>query len=260
MYNAIAGSCAEDEANAIPAGVTLNQAYFSDSSVSGAGGGVDLYMWRNVLFFDFINGTRQQGTGTAITGFSSPTITAIGTNKIKSAYTLPASTLNTFLNSANTGQTSPYFPFLSEPEEVFLNIAMFLQVPNGLGSLVSYEILTINNGWSGTQTFNPFGATKTPNFPLQNSLAKSVDYPYFANNFLTPSAANNSNWGILGTGGLANTPASFNINLINLLDLRARTGSNPSAGEVFEISYKSVSTNTAGNQEQAFHDVEITLT
>ena len=62
MYNAIAGSCAEDEANAGsppvgPSPITLNQAYFSDSATNGAGAGVRLEIYGNIQFFDFGGGT-----------------------------------------------------------------------------------------------------------------------------------------------------------------------------------------------------------
>ena len=50
------------------------------------------------------------------------------------------------------------------------------------------------------------------------------------------------------------------IEILNLGDLRARLGASPAAGQVLSVRYKAVITNSANNQEQAFHTVEITLT
>ena len=121
--------------------------------------------------------TRSYGTGVSLaSALSTPTISALSTQETKSAYTLSASTLIAFLNTAQTGQTNPYTNS-NEPRQIFFNIGMFLQAPNGFNSMSQYEIVAATINWGGVVTFFGSGSFVTPNFPQQNSLAVSTDYP-----------------------------------------------------------------------------------
>ena len=268
MYNAIAGSCAEDEANGIPVGpspITLNQAYFSVSATSGAGAGGVLEIYGNMQFTDFgssnpINRAFANPPIELTTSLSTPTISAISTTETGSLYTLSATTLNNFLNTAQTGQASPYSPFFNQNFQLFMNIGVFLQAPNGLNSLNSYEIVSITSNIGGIGFFGGFQQTITSNFPLQNSLQISRDYPVMGTNNNFNPASVSSNWGILGTGILNAGFGSPIIDPIFIADLRARTGSSPAANQGVSIRYKAVAVNGAGNQEQSFHTVSIVLT
>jgi len=273
LYNAIAGSCAEQEANAggIPVGpqpITLNQAYFSDNVTSGASAGIVPEIYSNVQFIDFAGGftppfNRAFAT-TPIeltTSLSTPTISAISTTETKSAYTVSATALIQFLNLSATGQPSPFPPNQNFQFEIFVNVGLFLQTPNGLNTLISYEIDSFSTNIAGIQIFPGLGHVSTSNFPLQNSLQISRQYPATGTNNNFNPASVSSNWGMLGTGILnASFVPGVILEPLNLFDMRARMGVSPAAGQVLTIRYKAVITNSSNNQEQAFHTLEITLT
>ena len=271
MYNAIAGSCAEQEANAggggsPPAGTTLNQIYFSDSATGGAGAGCVVEIWQKNQFVDYSGGflnpfPRSYGTGVSIaSSLSTPTISALSTTETKSAYTLPASTLISFMNTAATGQASPYTGN-NEVSQMMINIGFYLQAPNGLNSITQYEIDSTTVNWAGVLYFGAFGANNTPNFPQQNSLALSTDYPAATNANFNPSTGVSSDWGVCGNSGVLalNFAASYSIDVLYIADVRARSGTSPSAGQTATFRYKAIAVNGAGATETAYHTIEITL-
>ena len=267
MYNAIAGSCAEDEANAGGGGggggglITLNGAYFSDSAVSGAQAGVNAHLFRNVSFVN----TNASGppfpavsmTGTYLTGLSSPTISLVAPDETKSDYTLPASTLIAFLNAAQVGQTDP-FTGKNRREDLFFNIGCFLQTPTGLTTLNHYSVDSAASTWSGIFTSLPFGGFVGANWPLVDSLAISNTYPIHGfGGFAQP---NSGDWGVCGTGTLQSLQ-SPTISHIFLADFRAKIGgTNPSAGQTLTVRYRANLTNGSNVLEKPFHTVVITLT
>lgn len=247
IYLAVAGACAEQEANAgggsPPAGVTLNQIYFSDSSTSGAGAGAIVKIFRNS--FNFFSGTS--GVGTDITGLTQNVVVSqVSGTTTKSTYTLPAANLSNFFTSAQLSS-----------EQVFLNLATFLQAPNGLSSLTSYAVNSVATTSSGIFVFNEgaqFGSElKGASYPLQNSLTIGNTYP---------AVGISSNWGIMGTGALSSTfggVAGGVVHITALFDNSARGGS-ISAGQTITIVYAAVGVNSSGATENTFHQVEITLT
>ena len=244
LYNAIAGACAEDKANAgagsPPAGVTLNQIYFSDSSTSGAGAGALVKIYRNS--YNFLTGAS--GVGTDITGLTQNVgVSQINATTTGSTYTLPAANLSAFFAVANLSG-----------EEVWINLATFLQAPNGLNSLTNYEIVSVATTSTGIGVFSPavlFGATlKAATFPLQNSLTIGNDYP--ANGV-------SGNWGILGTGALGSSfGGGVAIDIPGMVDLTARGGS-ISAGDTITIVYTAEGVNSSGATENTFHQIGIIL-
>lgn len=245
LYNAIAGSCAEQEANAggggtPPAGVTLNQIYFSDSSTGGASAGATVKIFRNS--FNFFLGSS--GIGTDITGLTQNVVVSqVNATTTKSTYTLPAANLSGFFASAGVSG-----------EEVFLNLATFLQAPNGLNSLTNYEVVSTATTSSGIFVFNEgqiFNAElKGSSFPLQNSLTIGNTYP--ANGI-------SGNWGIMGTGTLGATFGGLAINITRLIDNTARGGT-IGVGDTITIVYSARGVNGSATNEITNHQVEITLT
>ena len=267
MYNAIAGSCAEQEANAGGGGgggggglITLNGAYFSDSAVSGAQAGVNAHILRNVGFVNQSGSgppfPTQSMIGTFLTGLSSPTISLVAADETKSDYTLPAATLNAFFNAALVGQTDP-FTGKNRREEVFFNIGCFLQTPNGLSQLDDYRIINAATTWSGVFTNFAVSAVVGANWPLQDSLAISNTYPQPPFFF---QQATTGDWGVCGTGQLQIIQSAPALSHVRLVDFRALAGVNPSAGQTFTIKYRCTILNAAGQAEKNFHTVVITLT
>jgi len=275
LYNAIAGSCAEQEANvggggSPPAIVTLNQAYFSDSAVQGAGAGIVPNLFRNT---GFIN---QQGTGppypavsmtgTNITGLSTPVISQVNSSTTKSAYTLPTSTFIAFLNSAQQPVTDP-FTGKTSTQLVFFSIGAFLQTPNGItGAIDYYKLDSVSTNIGGIVTFAGGGAIQQgANYPLVDSLAISNTAPMGANNF---SQGVVGDWGIQGTGQLTdydplNPPPNGQTQALEYLfffDVRGGIGGNPTVGEKVTIHYEVQIDNLQGVQETSTHTIEITLT
>ena len=246
IYLAVAGACAEDKANAggggtPPAGVTLNQIYFSDSSTGGASAGATVKIFRNS--FNFITGAS--GVGTDITGLTQNVVVSqVNATTTKSTYTLPALNLTGFFAFANLSG-----------EQVWINLATFLQAPNGLNSISQgYEIVSATTTSSGLAIFSAavlLGVTQNAaSYPLQNSLAISNEYP---------ASGVTSDWGILGTGTLSNTfGGGLAIDIPQLVDLTARGGS-ISAGDTITIVYTVEGVNSSGTTETTLHQVEITL-
>ena len=245
LYNAIAGSCAEQEANAggggsPPPGITLNQIYFSDSSTSGAGAGAIVKIFRNSFIFGV-----GSGIGTDITSLTQNIgVSALTPIQTKSTYSLPATTLSSFFSSA-----------ASVGEGVFLNLAAFIQAPNGLNSLTTIAVISATTTSSGITILNEavqFGTSvKGASYPLQNSLTIGNNYPF---------AGISGNWGIMGTGTLTQTfgGAGPTINTTNLFDNTARGGS-ISAGDTITVVYGASAVNGAGATENTIHEIEITL-
>ena len=272
LYNAIAGSCAEDKANAGGGGggggggglITLNGAYFSDSAVSGAQAGVNAYMFRNVSYTN----TGGSGppyptvsmTGTFLTGLSSPTISLVAPDETKSEYTLPASTLISFLDAARIGQVDPVTGKVRR-EEVFFNIGCFLQTPTGLTTLNNYSIVSASTTWTGVFTNFAVASIVGTNWPLQDSLAISNTYPqppfFFAQ-------STTGDWGVCGTGQLQVITSASSLSHIMLVDFRGnppiQPQNNPSAGQTLTVKYRASIQNGSNQLEKNFHTVVITLT
>ncbi len=255
MYNALAGICEEDVANAggggtPPAGVTLNQLYFSDSATNGANAGCIISFFRNGTFNSGPpNFTITSGVGTNITGLSAPTVSVVNSTTTKSAYTLSATTLINFLVAAQQN-TNPF-------QVVYIGIGAFLQFPNNSNTISGISFISCvhaSTTSSGLFVFNPavqFGnSLEAPNFPQQNLLAIGND---------TPVQGLSSNWGLLGVGQLTfNVGSSSAIDYCQVYDNRGRGGT-ISAGDVITIVYQAKA--SGGNlTEIGFHIVEITLT
>jgi len=254
LYNAIAGSCAEDEANAggggtPPAGTTLNQLYFSDSATNGANAGCIISFFRNhTINSGPPNFTSTSGVGTNIVGLSAPTVTVVNSSTTKSAYTISATALSNFLIAA---QQHPQF------ETAYIGIGAFLQFPNNsntISSINSIRVTNANTNSSGLFLFNPaqlFGQSlEAPNFPQQNLLAIGND---------TPRAGFTSNWGILGVGQITHTFTSNSAVDYTMLFDNTLRGGTISAGDVLTIEYEAEASG-GGFIEVGNHIIEITLT
>tara|TARA_B100000963_G_scaffold233679_1_gene204102 strand:- start:7959 stop:8795 length:837 start_codon:yes stop_codon:yes gene_type:complete len=274
IYLAVAGACAEDKANAggggtPPAGgVTLNQVYFSDSAVSGANAGIVPNIFRNAGFLGFGVGSQPfptiSMTGTSITGLSSPTVTQIAADEVQSDYTIPTATWIAFLDSAFNAAITDPFTGKTRNEQIFFNIGTFLQTPNGVSNINFFRLVSASTNMTGIITFVPPEITIAANYPLVNSLAISTTYPFAENSVFQGTSGD---FGILGTGLLTgysqfNPPPNGQTQTLimaNVIDVRAKLGQNPTAGQTYTVEYQVSINNTAGQLEKTTHRVVLTL-
>lgn len=283
-YNALVGICEEDAANSGGSPPAQSGVFFSNSQ--GGSQAIDPYMWRNARFstggfiIPFVS-----GIGTFLVFSSSPVHSQISSNEYKTDLTLTVADLTAFADAAIVGQLNPFAEEEEEEgeiiiinpggglglgqnviEEIFFNVATYLECPNGLGTLNRYEIDSVVMGWGGfaaipVTNFITGGHGVGSNYPLQDSLAKTNLYPDVGG---FGGAGFNGDWGICGTGTLG-TATSKNtaqqpINIIRVADFRAKGFGTPAQGQTFTTRYKVEIVNNAGATETAFHTVVITLT
>jgi len=185
LYNAIAGSCAEDEANAgggggggggsPPAGITPpSQIYTAESS----GGSVGIIINTYAVNFQqyFANGSvpiqipALSGTATNSASITATNLTLIGQPFfMRVETTIPATSFNSIMNSGFTGGNSTNY--------LFPTIGFFLESPNGTVSNLAYDIVAVQSNitntlalWQGDPALAPFNFAYTGNnWPLQDS-------------------------------------------------------------------------------------------
>ena len=185
MYNAIAGSCAEDEANAgggggggggsPPAGITPpSQIYTAESN----GGSVGIIINTYAVNFQqyFANGSvpiqipALSGTATNSASITATNLTLIGQPfAVRVETTIPATSFNSIMNSGFTGGNQVNF--------LFPTIGFFLMSPNGTPSNIDYRIVAVQSNitntiplWPGDPAGAPFNSGYTGNnWPLQDS-------------------------------------------------------------------------------------------
>ena len=181
LYNAIAGSCAEDEANAggggtPPAGIPApSQIYTAESSGGSVGIIINTYA---VNFFQiFINGAVPNNIP-ALSGKPSSSASITATNQtlvgqpfaISVETVIPATSFNSIMNTGFTGGQPINF--------LFVAIGFFLESPNAtITGLPNYNILAVQSNitdtvavWQGDPATAPFNSGYTGNnWPLQDS-------------------------------------------------------------------------------------------
>tara|TARA_R100001463_G_scaffold106311_1_gene160913 strand:+ start:3933 stop:4802 length:870 start_codon:yes stop_codon:yes gene_type:complete len=283
-YNALVGICEEDVANAGGGSPPASPCFFSNTQ--GGSQSISPYMWRNAnLFTGNLINPFASGIGTYLIFSSSPVHSQISSNEWKTDLNLPLSDLITFADAAIIGQVNPFseeeeeggiiinpglpggggLNLLNQQEDIFFNVATYLECPNGLQTLNRYEIDNVTMNWSGFFIFPLInfqtGSGVGANYPLQDSLAISNTYPYTGG---FQGGGFNSNWGICGTGVLgtatSNNSSQQPINIIMIRDFRLKNPQNPpQVGQTFTVRYKVEIVNTAGQTETAFHTVVITL-
>lgn len=283
-YNALVGICEEDAANSGGSPPPQSGVHFSNTQ--GGNQAIDPYMWRNALFnTGSLLLPYASGNGTYLVFSSSPVHSQISSNEWKTDLTLTVADLTTFADAAIVGQFNPFEEEEEEEggiivnpfpggglggggtvyEEIFFNVATYLECPNGLGTLNRYEVDSVTINWGGFAAIPVMnfltGYGVGSNYPLQDSLAKSNVYPHVG---AIGGAGFNSNWGICGTGTLgsstSNNTSQQPIMIIRVADFRAKGFGTPAQGQTFTTRYKVEIVNSAGATETAFHTVVITLT
>ena len=261
MYNAIAGSCAEQEANAgggggggsPPAGISAPSQIYTALSNGGAVG-VDVYMaGYNVPQF-FTNGHNPINV-TALSGNASNNASMALTNQtvvgnpfsIKLEHTMPASAFNSLMNTGFTGGNSfgVLVPF----------IGFYLESPNGAASNLEYDILAVQStmtgifaDYGGNPNFAPFNRNYVGNnWPL-------IDSTDFTNaELLSFFVTASSNTGGMGANGTLTTGTPIQtqgqtFSLVEIANASARSGGsvNTSAGQFVRVIYQFRANTTGG--------------
>jgi|TARA_B100000085_G_scaffold251947_1_gene249327 hypothetical protein len=250
LYNAIAGSCAEQEANAggggsPPAGISAPSQIYTALSNGGAVG-IDVYMaGYNVPQF-FINNSNPIKV-TPLSGNASNNASMALTNQtlagqpfsIMLEHTMPASAFNSLMNTGFTGG-NPFgvlVPF----------IGFYLESPNGVASSLDYDILsmqstlsTIFAGYAGNPANAPFNFNYVGNnWPLIDStnFNNAELFTFFATaSGITGGMGAN---GTLTTGNITQTQGET-FSLVEIVNAAGRSGGsvNASAGQYVAVNYR----------------------
>ena len=275
IYVAIAGCCAEDEANAgggsPPAGISAPSQIYTAISNGGAVGVIIEAFGVNFTEFFFnqigpqkilaFSGKAGAPSTMTIADITNPSLNG-GFHTIQLTNTMTASAFNSIFTTGFNGSSG-----LTHLDQATFLIGWFLESPNGLVSISSYDIVSCSTNMTG------FGAiwTGDPNnlfpqsftgdqFPLIDSTSfnNAVDFVGFS---FSPNAA-----GSLGANGTKTTNGSIGFNtgtmsLISLRNFAPRQGglANAQAGESFSTVYRVIG-NISGNQERTFIEHKILLT
>ena len=271
MYNAIAGSCAEDKANAggggtPPAGITPpSQIYTAESNGGSVGIIVNTYSVNFSQFF--LSGSNPvqipalSGTATNSASITATNQTIIGNPfTIRVETTIPATSFNSIMNSGFTGGNQTNF--------LFTAIGFFLESPNGTASNLDYRIGAVQSNitntialWQGDPALAPFNSGYVGNnWPLQDS----TDFTN-GNVLCFPPSANLGATGGLGahgtlTSGLMQIPTGNTFSGVVLQNAAGRGGGSVSAnaGEFMRIFYE-FEAQVGGSTELTIVEYRLTL-
>ena len=276
IYLAVAGACAEDKANAggggtPPSGLTPPSSIYLALS-SGGNVGVTMEAIGGNFFEQIVNNIAPQTispfSGKAgapstmtIADITNPSLNG-GFHTIQLTNTMTASAFNAIFTTGFNGGSGPTFM-----DQCAFLIGWFLESPNGIFSISSYDIVSCSTtltGFFAVWTGDPNGFFQQSftgdQFPLQDSTSFNN-----AANLVSFSAPNNAA-GSLGANGTKTTNGSFGLNtgtmsLIFLRNLAPRSGgvASAQAGESFSTMYR-VICNVGGNQERTFVEHKILLT
>ena len=270
LYNAIAGACAEDKANAggggtPPAGITPpSQIYAAESSGGSVGIIVNVY---GINFLEiFINSAvpiqipALSGTATNSASITATNQTLVGQPfNIKVETTIPATSFNSIMNSGFTGGNKCDF--------LFPAIGFFLESPNGTASSLDYRIGAVQSNitntiadWPGDPSFAPFNRTYIGNnWPLQDST------DFTNGHLLAMQPLSNGVVGGLGvhgtlTSGSMNSTSQGTLSGILLRNIAGRGGGSVSAnaGEFIRIFYE-LEAQVGGIVETTIVEYKLTL-
>ncbi len=275
IYVAIAGCCAEDEANAggggsPPSGLTPPSSIYLALS-NGGNVGVSMEAFGGNLLEFFMNNIGLQKM-TAFSGKagapSSMTIADItnpslngGFHTIQLTNTMTASAFNAIFNSGFSGGSGA-----THLDQCGFLIGWYLESPNGSFTISSYDIISCTTnmtGFGAVWTGDPSGFQLSYTgdlFPLQDST--SFNNAADCIGFAVP----NNVAGSMGANGTKTTNGSFGFNtgsmsVIQLRNFAPRSGgvASAQAGESFSTVYR-VICSVGGSQERTFVEHKILLT
>lgn len=275
IYVAIAGCCAEDEANAggggsPPSGLTPPPNIYTAISNGGNVGVSIEALGANIVEF-FVNNLGLQNiaafSGKAgapstmtIADITNPSLNG-GFHTIQLTNTMTASAFNAIFNSGFNGGSGATFI-----DQCAFLIGWYLESPNGSFIISSYDIIsctTTMTGFGAVWTGNPSGFQQSFTgdlFPLQDSTSFNN-----AANLIGFGAPSNVA-GSLGANGTKTSSGSigFNTGTMSIIFLRnfaPRSGglAIAQAGESFSTVYRVVCS-VGGTQERTFVEHKILLT
>ena len=278
MYNAIAGSCAEQEANAggggspPPAGITPpNQIYTAISNGGAVGFTVHTIGFNYAEFFNnnipptvvsAFGGNQTTNASMNITNLTNPLILN-GEFIIKLQHTMPASAFNSLFG---TGFTIPSGS--THIDEVFFLFGWYLESPNGTA--------TLNHGnidiMGASQNFTGVGlAAKTTRSQVGQTypLIDSTSFTNAAETFIVQvqggSVASDSHLGSNGVVTVGNQSQFVFGDTHCICSLRNFTGRGgggtptATAGQSMTIQFR-IASSISGNQERTHLFYELLLT
>tara|TARA_R100000353_G_scaffold57395_1_gene45414 strand:+ start:76 stop:915 length:840 start_codon:yes stop_codon:yes gene_type:complete len=276
IYVAIAGCCAEDEANAgggssPPSGLTPPNSIYLALSNGGNVGVTTEVFGSNMMEF-FMNGLGPQNltpfSGKAgapstmtIVDITNPSLNG-GFHTIQLTNTMTAIAFNSIFNSGYNGALGATHLDFAQ----FL-IGWYLESPNGSFTISSYDIISCNTTMTGFGAFwsgdpNSFFPTSFTGdlFPLQDSTSFNN-----AANVIVPLAPTTVA-GSIGANGTKTSSGNIGTNtgtmsVIQLRNFAPRSGgvASAQAGEYFSTVYR-VICSVGGNQERTFVEHRILLT
>ena len=254
MYNAIAGSCAEDEANAggggvtPPAGITApSQIYTSIFNGGPVGFTVQALGFNFQQFFlnnapsqviPALGGNQTTNTNMSITNLTSPAINN-GQFTIQITETISASTLNALFGAGYTTGGGVLVPI----DELFFLFGWYLECPNSVVMLFQTGDISITGA---SANFTGIGlAAKTTrsevgqSYPLVDSTSFNnahLALPSFAP---TPSDAHLGSNGVVTAGNNTQFIPGDSHCIVSLRNFASRLGGTPSAtaGQSMNIAF-----------------------
>lgn len=277
MYNAIAGSCAEDKANAgggggggsPPAGITPPSQIYTAISNGGVVGftvhaiGIN----HNEMFIASVPpqiispflGNQTTNASMAITDLTNPSLNN-GFFSIKLTHTMPASSFNSLIGTGFTGSGGS----ATHIDETFFLFGWYLESPNGTAAISSIEITGASANFTGMglaakTTRSEIGQT----YPLIDSTSFTNAIEAF--NFIAGPVSSNSHLGSNGVVTAGNTTQFVFGDTHCICALRNFTGRGgtgtptATAGQSMNIQFY-ISSTVGGNQERVYFLYELLLT
>lgn len=278
MYNAIAGSCAEDKANAggggsPPAGISAPSQIYTAISNGGAVGFTVHAIGLN--FNEFISnntppavvaafgGNQTNNASMAITDLTNPAINN-GEFSIRLTHSMPASAFNSLIGTGFTGSSGN----ATTLDEVFFLFGWYLESPNGTATIPSggIDILGASQNMTGMglaakTTRSQIGQT----YPLIDSTSFTNAAETFVVQLQGGVVGSDSHLGSNGivTAGNASQFVSGDTHCIcSLRFFGGRFGASAptaTAGQGMAIQFR-IATSVGGNQERTHFLYELLLT
>lgn len=269
LYNAIAGACAEDKANAgggsPPAGITPPSQIYTAESIGGSVGAiVNVYGVNFLQTFVFgalplvlppLSGTATNNASIGVTNQ-----TSVGQPfNIRMETTISANGFNLIMNNGFTGGNTN--------DMLFIALGFVLESPNGTASSLDYRISgvqsTLTNiiaDWPGDPSFAPFNRNYVGNnWPLQDST------DFTNGHLLSLGPTSNGVVGGLGAHGTLTTGAMQSntgntFSGVSLQNAAGRSGGSVSAnaGEFIKIFYE-LEAQVGGSTETTIVEYRLTL-
>ena len=278
MYNAIAGSCAEQEANAggggspPPAGIAPpNQIYTAISNGGAVGFTVHTLGINFAEFFSgntptnivtAFNGNQTTNASMNITNLTDPLILN-GEFFIKLQHTMPASAFNSLFGTGFTTSSGS----TTHIDEVIFLFGWYLESPNGTATLShgNIDIMGASQNMTGMGLFAKTTRSQVgQTYPLIDSTSFTNASEAFIAQFSGSGVTSDSHLGSNGVVTVGNTTVFVQGDthcICSLRNFAGRSGGTPSAtaGQGMTIQFR-IASSIGGNQERTHFFYELLLT